>query len=177
MAKITIFGLAGTGKTTAGKMLAEKLGYAYMSTGNIFRAYATDLGMTLAELEEASELTDIHDKKLDMNTAEYGKTHDNFVFESRLAWHFIPDSFKIKLSCEFHERVSRVANREGKSFEDAKNETLHREGLITGRYQKYYGIVDFNADTNFDLIVDTQTNDAERVVELILGELRAREIL
>jgi cytidylate kinase len=36
MAKITIFGLAGTGKTTAGKMLAEKLGILLYVIGQYF---------------------------------------------------------------------------------------------------------------------------------------------
>ncbi len=177
MAKITIFGLAGTGKTTAGKMLAEKIGYEYMSTGNIFRSYADELGIPLAKLEELANKTDEYDRKLDANTVEYGKTHDNFIFESRLAWHFIPDSFKVILVCDFDERVQRVANREQKPFEIVKTETVERENLIRSRYKQYYGIENFDDTKNFDFVVDTVPNNAEQVVEIIFEELKKRNFI
>lgn len=177
MAKITIFGLSGTGKSTAGKMLASRLGYEFMSTGNMFRAYATSLGMTLNELETASEETDVHDKQLDQNTAEYGKTHDDFVFESRLAWYFIPDSFKICLSCPFEVRTLRIAEREQKPFTVAKEETIHRETSSFGRYKDYYNLEDITNPINFDLIVDTEHNNPEQVVAIILEALESRGIL
>lgn len=39
---ILIMGLAGSGKGTQGKLLAEKLGYKYLSTGEFLRAYITE---------------------------------------------------------------------------------------------------------------------------------------
>ncbi len=177
MAKITIFGLAGTGKSTAAKMLVEKLGYEYISTGNIFRGYAKELGLTLNEFEVVADKTDEYDKRLDNETEKFGKEKDNFVFESRLAWHFIPDSFKIKLDCNFDTRIQRVVNREQKSFEQVKAETIHREDLITKRYAQYYNIQDFSNDNNFDFVVDTEKNNAEQVVEIILTELKIKEII
>lgn len=177
MAKITIFGLAGTGKSTAAKMLVENLGYEYISTGNIFRGYAKELGLTLNEFEVVAEKSDEYDKRLDNETEKFGKEKDNFVFESRLAWHFIPDSFKIKLDCNFDTRIQRVVNREQKSFEQVKAETIHREDLITKRYAQYYNIQDFSNDKNFDLVVDTEENNAEQVVEIILSELKKRNIV
>lgn len=177
MAKITIFGLAGTGKSTAAKMLVEKLGYEYISTGNIFRGYAKELGLTLNEFEVVADKTDEYDKRLDNETEKFGKEKDNFVFESRLAWHFIPDSFKIKLDCNFDTRIQRVANREQKSFEQVKAETIHREDLITKRYAQYYNIQDFSNDKNFDFVVDTEKNNAEQVVEIILNELKNRGLI
>lgn len=177
MAKITIFGLAGTGKTTAGKMLAEKLGYEYISTGNIFRGYAAELGMELNEFEEHTDKTDEYDRRLDTETAIYGKKNTDFVFESRLAWHFIPDSFKIVLVCPFEERVSRIARRENKSFDKVFDETLHREDIIRQKYQKYYEIENFDDPKNFDFVVDTGLNNAEKVVEIILEELKKRHLI
>ena len=177
MAKITIFGLAGTGKTTAGKMLAEKLGYEYMSTGNMYRGYAKELNLTLNEFEEVANQTKEYDIRLDDEVAEYGKTHDNFVFESRLAWHFIPDSFKINLVCDFDERNKRIASRENKSFEQVKEETLHREEIVQKKYEDYYGIKNYSDPANFDFAVDTGPNNAEKVVEIILAELKKRKLI
>lgn len=177
MVKITIFGLAGTGKTTAGKMLAEKLGYEYMSSGSIFRSYAEKLGMTLNQFEELANSNDEYDKKLDTEVAIYGKKNKGFVFESRLAWHFIPDSFKVSLICPLEERISRIAHREGKSFDKVFDETLHREELITKRYKNYYDIDNFADAKNFDFVVDTGPNNAEKVVEIILEELKNRHLI
>lgn len=39
---ILIMGLAGSGKGTQGKLLAEKLGYEYLSTGEFLRTYITE---------------------------------------------------------------------------------------------------------------------------------------
>lgn len=177
MAKITIFGMAGTGKSTTAKMLGESLGYEYLSTGNMFRAYADSLGMTLLELEEASRHTDIHDKKIDMNTKNYGMTHDNFIFESRLAWYFIPDSYKIAIICDFDTRVGRIAQREKKSFDQALSETKERETLIKKRYKEYYHIDDLESTKHFDIIVDSTYNNPDAILHLILNDLKEKNIL
>ncbi len=177
MAKITIFGLAGTGKSTTGKILKEKLGYEYISTGSIFRAMAENEGMSLNDFEQLSDTTDKYDKELDNKTKEYGENKDNFIFDSRLAWHFIPDSFKIKLDCDFDTRTVRIAEREIKDLDKVRDETIHREDLITKRYKNYYGIEDFSNDKNFDLVVDTKVNNAQKVVEIIMKELELRKII
>jgi len=167
--KITIFGLAGTGKSTAGKMVALKLDYAYMSTGNIFRDMARDHNMTLNEFEEFTKTDEKYDRNLDeITVTNYGKENDNFVFESRLAWHFIPDSIKIRLFCDDDTRMQRIANRENKNFEQVVGETKEREKIIYEKYKKLYGLENINNPDNFDLNIDTTTNDANKVVEMIL---------
>lgn len=178
MAKITIFGLAGTGKSTAGKMLADKLGYEYNSTGNMYRQMAKDYNMTLNEFEVVADADDKYDRELDeVKVTEYGRDHDNFVLESRLAWHFIPESFKIKFDCDFDTRTARVAQRENKIHEQVKEETLHREDIHSEKYNKYYDIVDYANNKNFDFIVDTKVNNAEQVTAIILEELKKRGII
>lgn len=170
MAKITIFGLAGTGTTSAGKALAEKLGYLFVSSGNIFREMARENGMTLKELEEISKTDPRHDNKLDRRMKEFGEANDNFIVESRLAWHFIPDSVKIKLFCDFDTRIRRIASRDGISFEEAREHTQHREDAIFERYEKYYGMTDFG-DKNFDMVIDTTNTPIDGVVEKIAATL------
>lgn len=172
MAKITIFGMAGTGTTTAGKALAERLSYGFESSGNMFRAKAKELEMSLQELEEASKHNSKYDIDLDKKVEEYGKTHDNFVFESRLAWHFIPDSFKVELKCDLDERIRRIAKREEKDFEKALEETKFREDTILHRYEKYYGLRDIMSESNFDLVIDTTNTGVEGVVEKIIEAIK-----
>ncbi len=177
MAKITIFGLAGTGKSSTAKELAGILNYEYRSTGNMFREMAEEAGMGLNEFEIVCQANPNHDRELDARTADYGKTHDNFIFESRLAWHFIPDSFKIMLVCGQEERIKRVAERESKTVELVTEQTLHRESSIYRRFKEFYDIDDINDPSHYDLIVDTQKNNLMEVVALILQALKDREIV
>ena len=177
MAKITIFGLAGTGNSTAGKILQSRTGYSFVSTGLIFRSMAEKQGLSLAELEVLSNSDDTYDRELDRQTEEYGTSHDNFIFDSRLAWYFIPDSFKVKLDCDFDTRTQRISEREGKDIEQVRVETTSRENLITERYKKYYGIEDFSNNKNFDFIVDTKVNNKDQVVDLIMNELKNRKLI
>ncbi len=172
MAKITIFGLAGTGTSSVGKKLAQDLGYIYLSSGNIFRAKATSLGLDLHQFEELCISNPEHDKALDTEIEQFGKTHANFVVESRLAWYFIPDSFKVKLICDFDERLKRVAGRDHMSLDEAKSKTLFREESGVKRYAETYSITDFAPDHIFDLVIDTTETPILDVVEAIKAALK-----
>ena len=172
MAKISIFGFAGTGKTTAGRLLAEKLSYRYISTGNMFRDKALALGINLQELEERSKKDEKFDKELDYDTEIFGKANNDFVIESRLAWHFIPDSYKIMLSCDFDTRIKRIAAREGKDFALVAQETRAREDAIKERYAKYYNIVEVDNPKNFDLMIDTTAIPPDEIVQKIINTLK-----
>ena len=176
MAKITIFGLAGTGKSSTAKGLSTILNFEYRSSGNMFREMAAEMGLTLNAFEDICLKNPEYDKKLDERVGEYGKAHDNFIFESRLAWYFIPDSFKVMLVCDEDERIKRVAQRENKPFEQVQKETLDRENSIYARFKEYYGIDNINDKNHYDFIVDTGPNNLEQVIELIDVELRKRGI-
>jgi CMP/dCMP kinase len=171
MAKITIFGLAGTGTTTVGKKLAEHLGYTFTSTGTIFRNKAESLGLDLYSFEELCNKDPRYDFEIDKETDKFGKENGDFVLESRLGWYFIPDSFKVKVVCDFDTRIKRVAQRDNLSFEDAKEKTLFREHNGVTRYREYYGIDDFGADQHFDLIVDSSAHMPDEILEKINHEL------
>ena len=172
MAKITIFGLAGTGTSSAGKMLTERLGYQFVSSGNIFRNRAKELGLSLADFGSLCERESEHDKALDQEIKYVGEISDNLVVESRLAWHFIPDSIKIKFICENEERLRRIAKRDGLTVDEARELTTARDQSEVLRYQSYYGLSELGPDQAFDLIVDTTTLPLLDVVEKVLTYLR-----
>lgn len=173
--KITICGLAGTGTSTLAKKLAEKLNYPHTSSGNIFRQMAKEKNLTLEQLELLSESDPKFDNQLDERIADYGKTHPDCVIDSRLAWYFVPDSLKVKLDCNYHDRINRVAVRDKISFEQAETETVIREKSITDRYLRYYNIKDFLSDSNFDLAIDTTQVSSDDAVSMILNYLDKTE--
>jgi CMP/dCMP kinase len=171
--KITIFGNPGTGKSTVGKLLASKLGYAYLSSGNMFRDMAQELGMTVYELDTLSQTDPQYDIKLDQMVAEYGKTHDNFVFESRLAWHFIPDSFKIELYTTDAVAAQRVAQRDHITLAEAQKNNGLRISTYVARYPKTYPDVHYPpVKEDFHLRIDVTEPVPEAIVEHILAFLK-----
>ena len=170
--KITIFGLAGTGKSSAGKALAKSLYCAFISTGNIFREHAKEAGVALHDYDIMAEKDPSIDKKLDERIAQAGKTHENLVLESRLGWYFVPDSFKIKFVCDDFERFSRVAHRDGISVEEAKIQSNIRENSHLERFKNIYGIEDYSADEHFDLIINTTNIHVSEIVEIILNKIK-----
>jgi CMP/dCMP kinase len=170
--KITIFGMAGTGTSSTGKQLALGLGYPFVSGGDIARITASELGMTVNEIDELSKT----DKKIDIlrddHMREFSQKHANCVIEARLGWFIVPESFKVKLFCSDEVRLERISKREDKSIEQVRQETEHREDAIRERFFNYYGI-DFDketADDKFDLVIDTGKNSLDQVISMIKTE-------
>ncbi|RJQ32341.1 hypothetical protein C4572_01315 [Candidatus Parcubacteria bacterium] len=168
MAKITIFGLAGVGKSVVGKRLADDLKFNFLSGGDMARKTARDLGYEFYAFEEMCRTNLVYDKERDEYIAKFGKENDNFVLESRLGWRFIPDSVKIRLACDFDARIKRLAARECIPFDEAKQKTIAREESANERYAKLYGISlsDLSEDS-FDLTVDTTNILPDEVIQRI----------
>ncbi len=167
MVKITIFGLAGTGKSSVSKLFCERNDFVYKSSGSIFRDMAAKNSMDVSQFNKFCEDNPNIDMELDKKVREFGEENDDFVFEGRLCWHFIPDSVKIKLSSDFDVRINRISERDSESFEVKKKKTLEREKSEMKRYRDRYRIKDYAQDDNFDLVIDTTNLTSEQIVEKI----------
>lgn len=166
--KITVYGLAATGTSTVSKLLAKKRNAAFQSSGGYTREEATELGMTIYEYEayavDKLELDIARDKRI----AAYGTTHDNFVFDSRLAWHFIPDSFKVCLTADPDTTYRRIAAREECDVTTAQEMTEKRRANMEDRFRRAYPHITFPPPPDtFDLIIDTTAHTPDEVVEEI----------
>jgi len=162
---ISFSGAPGSGKSTAAKTLAAKLGWPRYYIGGILREIAAQTGMTLAEITERAETDFSVDREIDEYQQNLGKTEDNFVIEGRTSWYFIPQSIKIYLDVDLDEGVKRIHNElakennrnEGnglKSIEDVKRTVLKRIESDKKRYGQYYGF-DVYDPKNYDLCIDT----------------------
>jgi cytidylate kinase len=167
MVKVTIFGLAATGKSTVSKIVCEDLNLKYMSTGNMFRETAANKGLSVYEFDSLCKTDSKYDLELDDLVEAYGVKKDNFVFESRLAWYFIPDSIKIKLDCDLDVRISRVVKRDLEDFDEAMRLTLQRETDTLERYSNLYNLSNYMDDSNFDYIIDTTSIGIDEVVSRV----------
>ncbi len=174
MAKITIFGWVGTGKTSVGKELAKRFNYDFISSGNIFRAEAESLGIGMHELEELYNQDPERDKNLDNKMAEYGQTHNNFIAYRRWVCHLIPFTNNLNLVSVTYHRPRRVAEREGISLAAAKHDITFREEVCQKRYQEVYGLTTIAPDNIFDLIIDTTQLNFTEVVDKVEAFLKTK---
>jgi len=174
---ITICGQAGSGKSTVGRILAKKLGYRYYSIGSLRGKMAKERGMDINELNKLGESEDFTDKEVDAWQSELGKKEDGFVMVGRTSFHFIPDSFKVRLKVDPSVGAERVfadiGNRSDESYsslEETEKALSSRDSCDRRRYRKWYGL-DIN-DSKFDLVIDTTDVSAKDAVEQIIKSLQ-----
>ena len=168
---ITIGGSAGSGTTTAAKLLSKRLNIPFLSTGHIFREMASEYGMTIFEFSKfAEDNTDI-DKELDKRQADLANDSENLIIEGRLSAYFVEADLKICLIAPLDVRAKRVHDRESKSVELAKDEIRIREKSETLRYLDIYNI-DINNFDIYDLILNTDRFRPDSIVDIILTTLK-----
>ena len=170
--KITIFWLAGSGTSTIWKLLSEKTNFTFMSTWNIMRSWSEDMWYSIYQFEDKVVKNDSSfDLKLDEKVKLFWEENDNFIFESRLAWYFIPDSFKIYLDCGVDERYRRIQNREWLLLDEVIEKNEKRERELEIRYNKVYPNITFPPlKTSFDLVIDG-SNTPDEIVEEIMKNI------
>ena len=169
---ITIGGLAGTGTTTLAEVLSERLDVPYISAGFIFREMAAEHGMTVLEFSEFAEGNDDIDKEIDKRQAEKAKLAENLIIEGRLSAFFVENAdLRICLMTPFDVRSKRIAQREEKSVEIAKEEIITREKSEALRYKEIHNIDISNMEI-YDLIVNTDSFDPESISEIIIQTLK-----
>jgi cytidylate kinase len=139
---MTVSGPAGSGKSTTAADLARTLGVEHVSGGDIFRTLAAERGYTPVEFNELAEEDPEIDRDLDRRLRQIALDRDDLVLESRLAGWLAGDEadFRVWLDAPLSVRAARVADREGKSVEVAREETVRREQSEAKRYERYYGI-------------------------------------
>lgn len=172
---ITINGHLGSGKSTVCALLQEKYGFSIFSTGSIQREFANRLNISTLELNKKSFDDLSFDNYIDNATVEYAKSHrgESVIFDSRLAWHFVPMSFKVRLTIDSETAAFRVFNNRQTSEEsystiqDAMEQLSERQKTEAARYKSLYG-VDINDVNNYDCIIDTTSLSPTDVAEIII---------
>src|SRR6266498_3365264 len=179
---ITIAGRPGGGKSTASKALAKQLGYEHFSSGDLFRAIGKEHGIDVTQTNKAAEHDQDIDRQVDERLEEIGHKGDQVVIDSRLAWHWIPQSFKVYLDLDLEVAAQRILaniDPERQKHEAISTDPVeyaealqHRLDLEAARYQAKYS-VDPYAHANYDLVVDTERNNPRQVVTQILEAYHA----
>jgi CMP/dCMP kinase len=176
--KITITGDLGSGKSMVSKILHERLGYEVYSTGKVQREIAARRGMSTLELNQYAHTHPEIDEEIDSVFAKLQDRPEGLIVDSRLAWHFMPDSFKVYLRVPVETAAGRIMNdpdRKGERYltvDQAIADILARKKSENDRF-----LAKYNADCrdmgNFDLIADTEGTPPEMVAERILEAFKA----
>lgn len=172
----TVSGEIGSGKSSVARLLAERTGAEFHSTGGMQRRLARGRRLSTLEMNLLSETEPTIDQQIDGFTRELAASGRDVVIDSRLAWHFVPQALKVFLRVDTREAVARVLgdrSRHGEAEaysgrQDAVRDILARQESERRRFLSTYG-VDLFRWSNYDLVIETSEIPAERVVELILG--------
>ncbi len=177
--KITITGDLGSGKSAVSRILCDRTGFTYVSTGRIQRQIAEELGIDTLELNRLADTDPSIDERIDGIFIQLGNDPGNYIVDSRMAWFFLPKSFKVYLKIDVHIAATRIlsdANRSSEqytSIDDAVPKILARKKSENDRFLAKYGADCANLN-NFDLVVDTASRTPDEVAGLILKGLEMR---
>lgn len=173
---ITIAGKPGSGKSTASKAIANQLNFKHFSSGDFFRAVGKERGIDVFQTnlvaEQESEIDHLVDEKLRI----LGANEDNMVIDSRMAWHWMPYSFRVYLDLDLLIAAERILE----SLDDARMDVedipespaeyaarlQDRLDSESRRYRALYDVNPYNP-ANYDLVIDTAVNGPEAVQECI----------
>jgi len=178
---IAITGTLGSGKSSTSNLVAKALGFTRFSSGDFMRKIALEMDISVNELSKKAENDTSIDKKIDEEVKKTGKL-EKVVIDSRLAYHWIPESFKVYLNLPPEIAKNRILNnlkdnklrRESEnslSAEEIYQKIISRLESEKKRYRELYGI-DHTDKNNFDLVIDTEKNDLNQVVDIIVAEYK-----
>ena len=171
---ISITGDLGSGKSTVSDILCKRLNYEYVYTGKIQREIANRYNMTTLELNKYSETHPEIDDEIDSTFKSLNELA-NLIIDSRMAWFFVPKSFKVFLKTNLIISATRISNDRQRnnekylSNEDAVSKIIARKASENKRYMELYGVNCANL-FNFNLIIDTSFTPPEKVADIILAE-------
>lgn len=168
--KITLSGEVASGKSTVGKLLAEQLGYEFISIGNKTRERAEKEGLTIVEFQQKCRENPILDQELDDEFSAYCNSGENLVIDYRMGFHFVKDAFHIFLKICEEDAIKRMikAQRANETYLTVKERNIS----FKSQFENTYGI-DYTEESHYDLIVKADHSEtAEKTVKHILNNLK-----
>ena len=174
---ICISGMAGTGKSTLSKKLAEKYHLSCYSGGDALKELANAEGYDASRQgwwespeglkflnERASDPK--FDEAVDAKLIEYAQ-HGNVLLDSWTMPWLLKEGFKIWLLASPEKRAARVAERDKITFDEALKVLKEKEDRTKAIYKKLYGFALGEDLSPFDLILDTDNLSADQVFEVL----------
>jgi predicted cytidylate kinase len=174
--RIAISGDLGSGKSVVSSLLAKHYNLTLYSTGSIQRKIANKLKVSTLRLNQISENNKNIDFEIDCFSKSLNDKKENFIIDSRLAWFFIKDIFKIFLSVDETIAANRVfsdlkrKSEKYNNFEQTLQAIKKRKKSEQNRYQNLYKI---NIDNynHYDLVINTSHFEINEITNIIINSL------
>lgn len=167
---ICISGDAACGKTTAARLLLERLpGWRIVSSGAVFRDYCARHDL---DPQQISTLGDELHRQVDAEMRRTLLTEENLVAEARLVGYLardLDDVLRVFCDCPLPIRAERFRTREPQfSPEEALHRVAERDAADTANLRHLYGI-DYHDPAYYHLILDTSVLSPDEVAANILA--------
>lgn len=179
---ITLSGKPGSGKSSTADKVAEMLGYARYSSGDMVRNLLAREHMTLAEYNTKAQDDHALDEKVDQFLRNL-RTKNDIVIDSRLGFYWIPESFKVYLDLDIqvatvrifkdstHNSMRTKSGEMATSLEAVTEQVKARMNNEQQRFKNMYGVDPYNTE-RFDLIIDTSRHSPETVALTVFDTYR-----
>ncbi|MBR4950627.1 MAG: cytidylate kinase family protein [Clostridia bacterium] len=172
--QIAFSGRLGSGKSTVCAILRDVYGYEIYSTGTVQRKVAEEMGITTLELNQRMKADPELDHVIDDAVVKISRERKNdpIVYDSRMAWHFAENTFKVYMYVDPVVAAERVfaADRgdveKYESVEDAKQQLMARTMEENTRFKDIYGVDNLDY-ANYDMIIDSTSATPEQIANAI----------
>jgi|AntRauTorcE11897_2_1112592.scaffolds.fasta_scaffold10029_3 cytidylate kinase len=174
---ITIAGKPGSGKSTTAKGLSQTLNYERFSSGDFFRAIGKERGIDVFATNLMAESEKDIDELVDQKLRDLGESGNNLIIDSRMAWHWMPYSFRVYLDLDITTAAERIFTTleqerlEAEHIPDTAQEYAaqlqQRLDSEAKRYQNLYQVNPYDI-TNYDFVINTAQHSTQKVQSLIL---------
>ena len=178
---ITVAGSPGSGKSSTAKALAAALGFRHFSSGDRFRQLAAARGESIEAMNISAEVQREIDLEVDNLLKEMYRAERRVVIDSRMAWRWMPHSFKVFLVLDPDTAAERIFDHlrlEGRISEAAQSvaevraSIERRSASERKRYAALYA-VDVTDPLNFDVVINTRHNPLPTVTGMLRAAFQA----
>jgi len=174
---VCISGMAGTGKSTLAKKLAQKYKLKYYSGGDALKALAAEEGNHSScngwwespeglRFLEKREKNPKFDKAVDHKLLESAQKGNVLLDSWTMPW-LLKTGFKIWLIASIEKRAERIAERDKITIKEARRVLKEKEAGTKAIYKKLYGFALGEDFTPFHLVLDTDRLSAEQVFQVL----------
>ena len=171
---LAIAGKLGSGKSTICNILNARHGFKIYSTGLVQREIAVKKNISILEMNLLMSNDVSFDHLVDdaVRNISIEKSNETIIFDSRMAWNFAENSFKIFVVVDPFVAAVRVINdpREAeevyRDVEDARFQLVERARLENERFKEIYNVNNFDYK-NYHLVIDSSFAAPEEVASII----------
>lgn len=158
---ITISGLTGSGKTTLGEKVAEKLNLKHISRTH--KAYSSNRDV----IEFTKKVTQSFEKSFDKSIIQEAKKQDCVVTTWLGPWIIKNARLRVWLYSDLKSRIKRKMHEMNISDNKAKRYITEKDKYNKANFRKIYGI-NIEDKNNFDILLNTSKLDLEQCANTII---------